>query len=77
MPESVTEYEQVNHPAHYQLAPGIEAIDVCERLSFNTGNAVKYLIRAGSKPGASAETDLRKAIWYAEREIARLKGATP
>lgn len=40
--------ERVDHPPHYQKHPsGLEAIDLCERLSFNYGNAVKYLWRAG------------------------------
>lgn len=58
--------EQVNHPAHYNAHPsGIEAIEVCEGVSFNLGSAIKYLWRAGLK--GSAETDLRKALWYLRR----------
>jgi hypothetical protein len=65
--------EQVNHPAHYNRHPaGVECIDVVEHLTFNVGNAIKYLWRAGLKPGTDAVTDLRKAIWYLERECARL-----
>ena len=67
-------YEEVDHPPHYQIAPGIEVIDLVEHLSFNTGNAVKYACRAGKKPGVDAVTDLRKAIWYLSREIVRLQG---
>jgi hypothetical protein len=64
--------DQVDHPVHFNAHPaGIEAIDVCEELGFNLGNAVKYLWRAGLKPGADDETDLRKAAWYVEREISR------
>ncbi len=66
------DYEQVNHPKHYNDHPaGIECIDVIEHFSFNIGTAIKYLWRAGLKPNASMETDLRKAIWYIEREIKR------
>lgn len=62
--------DAVNHPSHYNEAPsGIECIDVVEHMSFNLGNAVKYLWRAGHK-GKFVE-DLRKAIWYIEREIQR------
>jgi hypothetical protein len=64
--------EAVNHPQHYNKHPsGVECIDVVEGLSFNLGNAVKYLWRAGFK--ADLETDLRKAHWYLRREIAHLK----
>jgi hypothetical protein len=72
-PCSETEpYEEVDHPAHYQFPGGIEVIDLAEGLSFNLGNAVKYLLRAGRKPGVAVETDLMKAVWYIEREISRL-----
>lgn len=61
----------VNHPSHYNANPsGIEAIDVIEHMSFNLGNAVKYCWRADQK-GKQIE-DLKKAIWYIEREIQRL-----
>lgn len=62
--------EQVNHPAHYNAHPsGVECIDVVEHMGFNLGNAVKYIWRADLK-GDAAE-DLRKAVWYLEREILR------
>lgn len=67
-------YEHVEHPPHYQFPGGVEVIDLVEHLSFNTGNAVKYLARAGHKPGVDAVTDLRKAAWYVAREIERLDG---
>jgi len=57
----------VNHPDHYNNHPsGVEAIDVCEHLSFNLGNAFKYLYRAQYK--FNVVEDLKKAIWYLERE---------
>jgi len=62
----------VDHPPHYNLSPsGIECIDVVEHMSFNVGNAVKYLWRAGVKSSDPIE-DLRKAEWYVRREIRRL-----
>jgi len=64
--------EQVNHPDHYSQVPGIECIDVVEHFDFNRGNAIKYIWRAGLK-SKDAITDLRKAIWYLEREIERIK----
>ncbi len=64
--------ETVDHPPHYKLG-GIEAIDVIEAwgLGFCLGNAVKYVSRAGRKPGVDPVEDLKKARWYLEREIER------
>ena len=62
--------DPVDHPSHYNTHPaGVECIDVVEHMTFNLGNAVKYLWRAGLK-GNTVE-DLRKAIWYINREIER------
>jgi len=63
----------VDHPAHYQHPSGVEAIDLCEHLGFNLGNAYKYLARAGKKGDAS--TDLRKAAWYLRRCGEKLRTA--
>ena len=62
----------VNSPAHYQLADGMEAIDVIDQVvedpaSFYRGNAIKYLLRAGRK--GDAHEDLRKARYYIDREL--------
>jgi hypothetical protein len=66
--------EAVDHPAHYNAHPsGIECIDVVEHMTFNLGNAVKYVWRAGLKPGSYVE-DLKKPRWYLDREIHRLGG---
>jgi hypothetical protein len=63
------------NPAHYQgFSGGAEVIDITECLPFNTGNAVKYLARAGRKDPARHLEDLQKAAWYVRREIARLGG---
>lgn len=63
----------VNHPEHYTSDPsGVECIQIVEHRSFNVGNAIKYLWRAGLK-GAQIE-DLKKARWYVDREIKRLGG---
>jgi hypothetical protein len=56
--------DSVNHPAHYNTR-SVECIEVFEHLPFCTGNAIKYLWRAGAK-GNEIE-DLRKALWYAKR----------
>ena len=60
----------VNHPPHYCSHPsGVECITVTEHMGFNLGNALKYIWRADLKHNAI--TDLRKAAWYLERELAR------
>lgn len=68
--------EQIDHPSHYQQHPsGIECIDIVRHENFNRGNAIKYLWRAGLKGGTLEEiiTDLKKAAWYINDEIARLE----
>lgn len=63
---------KVDHPEHYNANPsGVECITVVEHMSFNVGNAMKYLWRADLK-GAPVE-DLEKALWYVQREILRRK----
>lgn len=60
------------NPEHYRKHPsGIECIDVTQHMSFCLGNAVKYVWRAGLN--GDAQEDLRKAIWYLNREIERLE----
>ena len=60
------------NPEHYKGHPsGIECIQITEHMNFNLGNAVKYIWRAGLK--GEADADLRKARWYLEREIERIK----
>lgn len=68
--EKVEQKEQVDHPVHYNLVPGVECIDVVENFNFNRGNAIKYIWRAGSKE--EELEDLRKAVWYLQREIYRI-----
>lgn len=64
--------DAVNHPQHYNSHPaGIECIDVVEHMPFNVGSAMKYLWRAGLKTNEPLEQDMRKAIWYVEREVKR------
>lgn len=60
----------VDHPKHYNAHPsGVECIDVVEHMGFNLGNAIKYIWRADLKE--NTEVDLRKAIWYIDRELQR------
>lgn len=71
--------DPVHHPHHYNAHPsGIECIQVTEHMNFCRGNAMKYLWRAGTKGDANTEIeDLRKAVWYLEREIQRLTEQLP
>jgi hypothetical protein len=66
------ESDPVNHPSHYTRF-GAEVIDITEHLSFNAGNAVKYLARAGFKDPSKHLEDLEKSAWYVSREIERVK----
>lgn len=67
--------DSVNHPSHYTQHPsGVECITIVEEFSFNLGNAVKYIWRAGLKNDDSL-TDLHKARWYLNREIRRLESS--
>jgi hypothetical protein len=60
----------VNHPKHYTSHPsGVECIQVTEHMGFNLGNAMKYIWRADEK--GNAVEDLRKAVWYINREISK------
>lgn len=62
----------MNHPSHYTAYKGVEVIELTEQMNFNRGNAVKYIARAGLKNPDTEVEDLRKALWYIEREIARI-----
>jgi len=60
----------VNHPPHYTSHPsGIECIQITEHMGFCLGNAIKYIWRADLKEDAIE--DLKKAVWYINREIER------
>lgn len=68
--------KMVNHPPHY-IDGGIEVIDYikAKNLDFCLGNAVKYISRAGKKSDADMTErektiqDLKKSIWYINKEI--------
>jgi hypothetical protein len=63
-----TEPDMINHPPHYKQHPsGIECIQVTGYMSFNLGNAIKYIWRADHK--GTSNNDLRKAIWYITQEL--------
>lgn len=67
----INKKEMINHPSHY--TQGIETIDYIEshRMDFNIGNVIKYVTRAKHK-GTELQ-DLKKALWYLDREIKRLE----
>lgn len=67
----------VEHPKHYNQHPsGIECIDIVEQLNFNFGCAVKYLWRCGKKSNVDESEDIRKAKFYLDRELKRLRKVT-
>jgi hypothetical protein len=65
----------VRSPKHYTDG-GIETIDFIEAkgLGYRLGNCVKYISRAGKKNADKEVEDLKKALWYLEREIALKEG---
>lgn len=78
----------VDHPRHYGGADNpYEAIKIIEAhsLNFNLGNTLKYILRAGKKDLNDCLTmhdlrhatikDLKKAVWYLNREIANIEKA--
>lgn len=69
-PASIRSADVVNHPPHYTHST-IEPIDVIEDwgLGFHLGNALKYIARADHK--GTKSLDLKKAVWYLERELER------
>ena len=62
-------------PSQYALpASAVELQDLIEHreMNFAVGNIFKAAYRLGRKDGISAEYDLRKIIWFAERELNRV-----
>lgn len=71
---SMPDHDPVNSPVHYTSHPsGVECIQITRHMSFNIGNAMKYLWRAGLKPATPKLEDLKKAAWYIADEIKRLE----
>jgi hypothetical protein len=72
----IKDHDPVNHPNHYTSHPsGVECITITEHMGFNLGNAVKYIWRADLKE--CAVDDLRKAVWYLERELTKRAQTLP
>lgn len=70
----ITPDDPVNHPSHYTQGK-IECIDFItdKKLNFCRGNAVKYIVRAGLKDPSKEIEDLKKAVFYINREIQDLE----
>lgn len=66
--------DNVKHPEHYNDGK-IEVWDFIKdkKLGFNTGNAIKYICRAGKKDPTKTVEDLKKAVEYLNKEI-EIKG---
>lgn len=59
--------DPVQKAAHYNGHPsGLECIVFAEKMTFNLGNALKYVWRGGLK-SEDATQDFEKALWYVER----------
>lgn len=78
--EAIKPHDSVNHPKHYTSHPSkVECIEITEHYNFCIGNAIKYLWRCGLKDEALTDPklkqieDLKKAIWYINREISNLE----
>lgn len=67
-----TETDEIN-PSHYKGDLVARIIEKFE-LGFNLGNVCKYILREKNKAGI---VDLKKAIWYIQREIAARENKLP
>ena len=80
----INKTEQLSHPSHYAWLKdlcGVEPLDICRHLDFNTGNAIKYLLRKDKVDGNKTKTekrieDLHKAVFYIQDEIKLLEHGT-
>lgn len=68
-------HDPINSPSHYAEGRKYEPIDVIAdwELNYRLGNACKYISRAGRKN--CAVEDLKKAVFYLNREIESLEAA--
>lgn len=85
-PDPVKRDDPVN-PKHYAGFAEYAAIVIIRRwnairaklglepVSFNVGNALKYMQRAGLKGSESEVQDLKKAVWYLNNRIHELDPA--
>lgn len=63
-------YDEIN-PSHYVGKTGIESKEVLDDYGFTPHlyTAMKYIFRAGRKPGVSPIKDMEKALWFVERAL--------
>ena len=61
------------NPSHYQMG-SIQVWDfiIDQDLDFLLGNVIKYVCRAGAKPGESRRDDLEKAKVYIEKALSTI-----
>jgi hypothetical protein len=83
-----TDHTQVN-PKHYsdfgdhsavliiRVWDRIRRVAGVEPVNFCVGNALKYMQRAGFKPGEAEVLDLKKADWYLKSRIHELDPSEP
>jgi len=86
--EMPLEDDAVN-PQHYKSLGKMSAVHVIrawsawrrllglEGIGFDVGNALKYIQRAGTKPGEPEVRDLMKAVWYLQSRIHELDPSQP
>ncbi len=63
----------------YKLPPGAtDLADLIEHkeMNFSVGNMFKAVYRLGDKPNVDLEYDLNKIIYFAQRELNRIKKGT-
>jgi len=61
---------------YYKIPQGATELgDLIEHreMNFNVGNIFKACYRLGSKPGVSDIYDLKKILWFVERELKRVE----
>ena len=68
-----TESEKIEddtiNPPYYKIPGGRNCIQITKHMNFCLGNVFKYIWRAGEKRSNSKLEDLKKALWYLEKQI--------
>ena len=70
----IADHRDPINPAHYK---GDYVMRIIEdfKLDFLDGQVVKYLLRAGNKPGEPELQDHKKAKWYLDRKVKNMEEA--
>lgn len=74
VPPSAKDKNDGSNANYYEIPEGARSLgDIIDgfRLNFNQGNILKAIWRLGRKPGVSRSYDLKKIIYYAQRELNR------